>query len=176
MVLKLKNGGSDDDSFIKIWKNTMEKNNFIFFWGHTSGPWITFSNFYQIDTKETSEKWFMLAKASLFMDHESYKKILATSLPFEAKKLGRKVKGFDPNLWDVYKIEQMMIAIHRKYEECEPFREALAKTEDKIIVEASPHDTVWGIGYDKQHALDNYSNWGQNLLGKCLMRLREEMQ
>lgn len=38
----------------------------------------------------------------------------------------------------------------------------------KFFVEASPFDRVWGIGYDQDHALQNQSNWGENLLGKTL--------
>lgn len=38
----------------------------------------------------------------------------------------------------------------------------------KTFVEASPFDRIWGIGYDENHALQNISDWGENLLGKTL--------
>lgn len=45
----------------------------------------------------------------------------------------------------------------------------------KFFVEASPFDRVWGIGYDQDHALQNQSNWGENLLGKTLTFYRESL-
>lgn len=44
-----------------------------------------------------------------------------------------------------------------------------------IILGASPFDRVWGIGYDQDHALQNQSNWGENLLGKTLTFYRESL-
>lgn len=38
----------------------------------------------------------------------------------------------------------------------------------KTFVEASPFDRIWGIDYDENHALQNISDWGENLLGKTL--------
>lgn len=156
----------------------MDKSDFIFFFGHTTNSeWDVFSNFYSInnDESKTSEKFFMLGKAIFFEDMESYEKIKKSKTPREAKVLGRKVKNFDDNLWEVYKIEAMMRALREKRSICPEFKEALIKTENKIIVEASPYDRIWGIGYREKEALSNYDKWGQNLLGKCLMRLRKEM-
>ena len=53
-------------------------------------------------------------------------------------------------------------------------RDFLLDTGDKILVEASPYDTIWGIGMKE----DNPDcliprNWkGENLLGFCLMEVR----
>ena len=41
----------------------------------------------------------MAEKARLFNDHEMCCQILAASTPKEAKKLGRKVRGFDADVW-----------------------------------------------------------------------------
>jgi len=148
----------------------MNKDNYIFFWGGV------FSNFYQVDTKETSEKWFMLEKAAFFKDSDSYKAIIKTSHPRDAKKLGRKVSGFNEKEWNGFKETAMMNSLRRKYRECEPFKEALDASEHKILVEASPYDRIWGIGFGVDEALDNINDWGQNLLGECLMKLRKEMR
>lgn len=54
----------------------------------------------------------------------------------------------------------------------------LLSTGDKILAEASPYDTIWGIGleasdFDSTHP----DRWpGKNLLGKVLMRVREELK
>ena len=55
-------------------------------------------------------------------------------------------------------------------------KEALLDTGNKILVEGSPVDKVWGVGlnYNDEYILDS-SNWkGSNLLGKALMEVREE--
>ena len=51
----------------------------------------------------------------------------------------------------------------------------LLSTEDKILVEASEFDTVWGIGIHwKNDDCLNETKWkGMNLLGKALMCVRE---
>ena len=47
---------------------------------------------------------------------------------------------------------------------------------DAILAEASPKDSIWGIGLDASAASEmDPSEWpGQNLLGKILMELRRD--
>ena len=52
----------------------------------------------------------------------------------------------------------------------------LLATGEKILVEASPYDKIWGIGFNKSNALVNKSKWGQNLLGKVLMEVRNKLK
>ena len=54
-------------------------------------------------------------------------------------------------------------------------REYLLSTNDKVLVEASPTDCVWGIGLGKSNpdALDPTKWRGENLLGFALMTARE---
>ncbi|MDR0273088.1 MAG: NADAR family protein, partial [Clostridiales bacterium] len=54
----------------------------------------------------------------------------------------------------------------------------LLSTNDKILVEASPLDTIWGIGYSKDNdKAANPQNWrGLNLLGFALMEVRDELK
>ena len=50
-------------------------------------------------------------------------------------------------------------------------------------MEASPYDRVWGIGFsegwvrvdEKKGGVDREA-WGENLLGKALMRVRERLR
>ena len=49
---------------------------------------------------------------------------------------------------------------------------------DKTIVEASPFDKIWGIGlhWSDDRVLDEKKWEGMNLLGKCLMQVREKLK
>jgi ribA/ribD-fused uncharacterized protein len=63
-------------------------------------------------------------------------------------------------------------------QDAEDLRKRLLATGDRELVEASPLDRVWGIGFVERDAGRNRQAWGQNLLGKAVMdvraRLREE--
>lgn len=145
---------------------------YYLFWGGV------FSNFYKIDSNEgilTSENIYMQQKALFFDDMDSFKLISQTNSPMESKRLGRKVKNFDSDLWDSYKYHAMLLALTTKYKICKKFREELLITAEKnlTIVEASPDDRIWGIGFDENNAIGNEEHWGQNLLGKALMEIRK---
>ena len=62
--------------------------------------------------------------------------------------------------------------------EAESFKKWLLATGERELVEASPADRIWGIGFTERDAGANRQWWGQNLLGRALMevrtRLREE--
>ena len=146
----------------------MDKN-YFFFWGGI------LSNFHPIHGNAfTSEKIYMAHKAMAFNDVETFNLITNSKTPREAKKLGRKVKGFDQAKWDELKVPAMLNALNVKFLACEEFRETLEGSKDRILVEASPQDRIWGIGFDEENALANIDNWGENLLGKCLMQIRHD--
>ncbi|KAI1198075.1 DUF1768-domain-containing protein [Nemania serpens] len=56
------------------------------------------------------------------------------------------------------------------------FRDVLLATGDRELVEASPRDRIWGIGFGAKNAGANRRRWGLNLLGKCLMEVREQFR
>lgn len=41
---------------------------------------------------------------------------------------------------------------------------------------ASPRDRIWGIGFGAKNAGSQRKRWGQNLLGKCLMVVRDRIR
>jgi ribA/ribD-fused uncharacterized protein len=53
----------------------------------------------------------------------------------------------------------------------------LLQTYPKILAEASPFDTKWGIGLAADHSDScNMQKWkGRNLLGEVLMEVRDEL-
>ncbi|KAI0184370.1 hypothetical protein EV127DRAFT_444399 [Xylaria flabelliformis] len=56
------------------------------------------------------------------------------------------------------------------------FRDVLLATGTRELVEASPFDRIWGVGFGAKEAGKKRGKWGLNLLGKCLMDVREELR
>lgn len=149
----------------------------IFFWGSEFSNWYDckYKNIrYKGVTFFNSEQAFMWEKAVFFGDMETAKKIVETPNPKEAKMLGRKVKGFDAQKWSEVSYQIMVDVNYAKYSQNFRLKNTLLETEDKIIVEASPYDQIWGIGmhWDDDDCLDEAKWKGQNLLGKALMEVR----
>jgi len=152
--------------------------NFTLFYGGYFSNWA-YSPFVHNGVKYThGEQYMMHMKALLFGDDVSAKKIMAAKNPYDQKKLGREVKGFDKNRWEAVCINLMVEGLCSKFRQNPDFLKALLDTGDTEIVEASPTDTIWGIGLaeDDPRAL-NKKNWrGTNWLGIVLMRVRDELR
>lgn len=127
---------------------------------------------------QNSEAYFMWMKAKLFGDNHIANKIVKSDQnPAMMKKLGQLVKNFDQQVWDNKKEELMYEANLQKFGQNEDLLEKLLKTKDAILVEASPYDKVWGIGLTAADAKKGGQElWkGENLLGKCLMKVRHNL-
>lgn len=159
---------------------------YVFFWGHTNGlsgdvgkfclsQWFE-SPFDVGDvTYKTSEHWMMAHKAYLFGDQNIFDKIVGCQSPLEAKELGRKIKGYDERIWSRRRFEIVKSGNIHKFNQHPRLADFLLKTENKILVEASPADTIWGIGLpESSEYADNVYAWrGLNLLGFALMETRD---
>lgn len=169
--------------------NTASRIKYIFFWGHqpTRDGSISsscFSQWWKSEFEEngfvykTAEHYMMMKKAALFGDHDIETKMQTSDSPAELKKLGRMVKNFDPNVWDAHKFEIVKRANFLKFSQNEPLKTFLLSTKDRVIVEASPVDAIWGIGMAMDHRdVNDPSKWkGENLLGFALMEVRDELK
>ena len=163
-----------------------EKTEFILFWGHQpskdgSISKTCFSQWWQAPfTVEnavylTAEHWMMAEKARLFKDETIEKAVLSTEKPAAVKALGRKIKDFDPSVWDAHKREIVVKGNVHKFEQNLELKAFLLATGNKIIVEASPVDAIWGIGLSPENpkALNPATWQGENLLGFALMEVRD---
>jgi len=122
----------------------------------------------------TVEHYFQAMKAKEFKDDEIYNKVLKTKTPKAAKAIGKKVKNFIQEVWDAKRDEIMEKAVRAKFVQHPELRKELMATGDKLIGEADPRNTYWGIGtsMDLEKA-KSPSKWrGQNKMGKILMALR----
>lgn len=126
-------------------------------------------------TYTSAEQYMMAEKAKLFGDEEIRAEILNTDDPRMCKALGRKVKNFDKAVWDKEKEHIVRKGNTKKFLQNSALRNFLLSTGDKVLVEASPTDRVWGIGMGKNNpdALDPQKWRGQNLLGFALMNVRD---
>lgn len=119
----------------------------------------------------------MAEKAMLFGDDESYHAILASDSPGAAKALGRRVAGFDDELWSAKRVDIVTKGSVAKFRSSPELEAYLVGSVERVLVEASPTDLIWGIGLaaDDADAMSP-SQWaGQNLLGLALMRARAEL-
>lgn len=159
---------------------------FLYFWGHTnkSNEAIgksCFSQWYEspfaVDgvTYRTAEHWMMAKKAMLFGDLEIFEKIVISDKPVEVKDLGRRISGFDDEIWTAERYEIVKAGNLHKFKQQPELSEYLLETGNRILVEASPVDRIWGIGLAQDHVdASNPNRWlGLNLLGFALMEVRD---
>lgn len=158
---------------------------FLFFWGHqperdgTTGrgclsQWWPAQFAVDGRTFATAEHYMMWHKAMLFDDSNSAQQILRASHPRQAKELGRGVAGFDQARWEASRYEIVLAGSIAKFAQHPALRRFLLDTGDRVIVEASPLDRVWGIGLtaDDPRAPQPERWRGLNLLGFALTEAR----
>lgn len=143
----------------------------------------------------------MYRKALVFSDFHIAAQILVEPEPGNQKALGRKVKGFDGKKWDKVKSDIVEEGNWWKFSSTkgENLRKKLLETGQRELVEvsyagldevvdrvggdgklmggqASPYDRIWGVGFAAANAEERRAEWGENLLGKALMRVRERLR
>ena len=153
---------------------------FVFFWKlHHKNE--EFSNWYPCDITIEGIKYFcveqymMAKKALLFGDLDIYQQIMKSADPGECKDLGKLVKNFVSSVWDKCKYEIVYNANYAKFHQNDDLMGKLIATGDEIMAEASPLDSIWGIGMaaDNPNAKDPDLWNGENLLGNILMEIRD---
>lgn len=146
----------------------------IYFWGSI------FSNFFFMPIRykgikfPTTEHAFMWEKANYFDDKIIANMILDIPHPNGAKSLGREIKNYNDKEWSKVRYDYMLEVNRVKWK---MLKDVLVLTENKIIVEASPTDRIWGVGLSQENPkILDQSNWlGENLLGKVIMQIRDEL-
>jgi ribA/ribD-fused uncharacterized protein len=126
----------------------------------------------------TAEHWMMARKARLFGDAEAERRALEAGHPSQAKKAGRLVRGFEEAVWERERFGIVVEGSVHKFTAHAGLRGFLLGTGDRVLVEASPVDRVWGIGLpaDDEAATDPERWRGPNLLGFALMEARGRLR
>ncbi|TWV30479.1 NADAR family protein [Streptomyces misionensis] len=161
---------------------------YLHFWGHRPRPDGTIGasclsqwwpSPFVVDGKHyaTAEHWMMAGKARLFGDERAEERVLSAARPAEAKKAGRLVRGFDEEIWERERFRIVVEGSVHKFAADDALRAFLLGTGDRVLVEASPLDRVWGIGLPAaDDAASDPERWrGLNLLGFALMEARAEL-
>ncbi len=161
---------------------------FLLFWGDRSpaNGAVTkscFSQWFEAPFEDggvryrTAEHFMMARKAERFGDLETRDKVLASVDPGKAKALGRQVRNFAEDVWVRERFDIVVQANLLKFGQQESLRRFLVNTGRKVLVEASPVDTIWGIGLaaDAPEASDPRQWKGLNLLGFALMEVRDRL-
>jgi len=159
---------------------------FLSFWGHSNNSTDKVGKFclsqwfelpFIVDNihYKTAEHWMMAHKALLFEDLKAFQKIVQAKTPGEVKKLGREVLGFDDQIWNANRFKIVVNGNIHKFNQHPDFANFFTGTKERILVEASPVDKIWGVGLsaDDDHIDDPHCWEGQNLLGFALMEARD---
>jgi len=179
---------NDKDSLI-AYLSSGNRAKYLFFWGHQKradgnigkscfSQWFQAS--FSIDKIHypSAEHYMMAEKARLFNDDAALEKILASNHPADAKKLGRSVIGYQEQRWKQNRFDIVVRGNLAKFSQNEKLMQFLLNSGDRVLVEASPQDLIWGIGLTEDDPdAENPLNWrGLNLLGFALMVVREKLR
>ncbi|WP_250008835.1 NADAR family protein [Actinoplanes sp. M2I2] len=162
---------------------------YLFFWGHQAerdgsagagclSQWWPAGFDVQGREFATAEHYMMWRKAVLFGDDAMAGRILTAPHPQVAKTLGGRVSGFEQAVWHEHRYEIVVTGNRAKFGQHDELRDYLLGSGDRVLVEASPLDRVWGIGLgrDDPAAADPRRWRGANLLGFALMDVRESLR
>lgn len=162
---------------------------YLHFWGHRAQPdgtpgrgclsqWWPSPFVVNGVTYLTAEHWMMAEKARLFHDAEAERAVLDAPNPALAKAAGRTVEGFDESAWRRERFEIVVRGSCHKFSSNPDLRTYLTNTGERVLVEASPRDKVWGIGMGARNAnAEKPECWqGLNLLGFALMEARARLR
>lgn len=164
-----------------------ESISYLCFWGHRQkghkvdqsclSQWFSASFSIDGEKYKTAEHWMMAEKARLFGDQDARVKVLRADDPGKAKAIGRKVRGFNEKQWSKARYEIVLRGNLAKFGQTERLKTYLLGTGNRVLVEASPSDVIWGVGLRASDPkIRNPHAWrGLNLLGFVLMEIRAQL-
>jgi ribA/ribD-fused uncharacterized protein len=79
-----------------------------------------------------------------------------------AKELGREIQNFSRLEWQKHADDVVERANYLKFGQNADLKTVLLATGEAIMVEASPVDRIWGIGFSAAEARGKEEQWGAN--------------
>ena len=173
---------------------------FVFFRSHrpedpSGGEYACFSNWFESPIVDdvgrkfaNAEQFLMHRKAQTFGDETTAEAVLAEPDPARVKALGRGIAPYDDVRWAECRGALGEDAVFRKFLAHPALAEVLLGTGEKVLVESSADDAVWGVGLDRAECEQRVAEGGTafedlerriaggNLLGKALMTARSGLR
>ena len=169
--------------YVTFWKADEGEENNVFSQWYKGRPFVINGRSY-----DTAEQYMMSEKALLFNDLDMYRMIMNEPDPNRCKKLGRQVKGFVGHIWDEAFREILFHGNLGKLQFDIEIVDALLRTGNAVLIEASPFDDIYGAGMKKDDLLNpdgslktlpqnwhkkNSDRQAENNLGFILMGIRD---
>ena len=160
----------------------MEDVKTIYFWGGIFSNWAKFSFKAPLRQGSTpiefncAEQYMMATKAELFGDDDALAFIMEANNPSTQKAAGRRIVGYSDEVWNPVARDMSYVGIYEKFRQNDKIRDLIVSTGNKLLVEASPMDRRWGIGFDHLDAVGQEDEWGWNWLGQILMKVRDDIR
>jgi ribA/ribD-fused uncharacterized protein len=168
------------------------------FYGHSAGKTFReFSNFYEHSkpwvftlpedlgermlpqvTCRWSEQAIMACKAAMFGDKQAFASVLCADSAETVKAIGRTVRGFEQGAWSARVRDIAAEVVLQKFKMDGSITHVLMETGEKVIVEAAPTDSIWGVGLSvtDERVLQPDQWAGENILGLALMWARDTIK
>jgi ribA/ribD-fused uncharacterized protein len=150
----------------------------VFFWGGIYSQWYKVPMIIDHMEYNCCEQYMMHQKALLFSDFGMAEKIMLEKDPKKQKALGRQVESFDRKIWD--KVCQSVIykGNLEKFTQNSAIKKELMGTGDRLMVEASPFDEIYGIKMaENDFGVEDQKNWkGTNFLGIAITKVKNKLQ
>jgi ribA/ribD-fused uncharacterized protein len=158
----------------------------IFFWAHRLPEYGFLSNFYPCNFEDKAgvkyncvTQFFVKKKQELYDKNNDAlaAQIMNSTSPYILKTLSRHVKNFNEEWWAKVRYHIMCTGLQFKFSQNADLRKKLLATGTHQLVEASPQDSIWGIGMTEHEARATPPQlWpGWNMLGRALMDVRSRL-
>ena len=137
---------------------------------HPTGEWGFLSNAAPCNFKLQDRVWSSVEHyyhAQKFLNFAEQESVRLCNTAQEAIQKGTSVGRSYRQDWHRYRLGAMRDAIRAKFTQSEELKQKLLETGDNELVRDSTHDVYWGAGAE---------NTGQNMIGKILMEIRDELR
>ena len=124
-----------------------------------------------------AEQYISYQKALLFEEPGIADEILSMKDPKLMKQKVKRLKKFDQTNWSTEAWSILKTALLAKFDQNDPLKQELLSTGTTNIGEASPTDSLFGIGLSlKSSHVTNSDKWtGKNITGVVLMEVRDSL-